>query len=96
MKETLQSEIRRNREFLRETNPGVRAMVRSFRNLTEAKKQIAEAAKWLQYRHNERREPNNSEQHRQVDELLEKMLEDYAQLIGRSYIRRITKAECNE
>lgn len=71
-------------------------MVRRFRNLTGAKKQIAEAAKWLQYRHNERREPNNSEQHRQVDELLEKMLEDYAQLIGRSYIRRIPKADCNE
>ena len=89
-------QTRRNREFLRNTNSGIRAMVRQYHQLHRAKAEIAEAAKWLRHRHNERQEPNNLETHMRVDELLQGMLQDYQQLIGSYYIRRITKAESNE
>lgn len=89
-------QTRRNREFLRNTNPGIRAMVRQYHQLYRAKAEVAEAAKWLRYRHDENREPNNLDTHRQVDELLQGMLQDLQRLIGSHYIRRITKAESNE
>lgn len=89
-------QTRRNREFLLYTNPGVRAMVKTYHQLCRAKTEIAEAAEWLRYRHDERQEPNNLETHMRVDELLQDMLQDYQRLIGCCYIRRITKAENNE
>ena len=89
-------QTRKNREFLRDTNPGIRAMVRRYHQLHRAKAEIAETAKWIRYRHDERQEPNNLETHMRVDELLQGMLQDLQQLIGTHYIRRITKAESNE
>lgn len=89
-------QTRRNREFLRNTNPGIRAMVRQYHQLHRAKAEIAEIAKWIRYRHDERQEPNNLETHMRVDRLLQDMLQDYQRLIGCCYIRRITKAENNE
>ena len=89
-------QTRKNREFLRDTNPGIRAMVRRYHKLHRAKAEIAETAKWIRYRHDERQEPNNLETHMRVDELLQGMLQDLQQLIGTHYIRRITKAESNE
>jgi hypothetical protein len=89
-------QTRRNREFLRNTNPGIRAMVHQYHQLYRTKAEVAEAAKWLRYRHDERQEPNNLETHMRVDELLQSMLQDFQQLIGSHYIRRITKAESNE
>ena len=89
-------QTRKNQAFLLNTNPGIRAMVRNYHQLYHAKAEVAQAAKWLRYRLNEHQEPNNLEVHMQVDELLQKMLQDFQRLIGCSYIRRITKAENNE
>ncbi len=92
----LAQQTRRNREFLRDTNPGIRAMVRRYHQLCHAKVEIAETAKWLRDRHDENREPNNLDAHMQADELLQSMLQDLQRVIGSHYIRRITIAENNE
>ena len=87
---------RENREFLRQTNPGIRSMVGRYHRLSQIKADVAETAQWIRYQHDLRKEPNNLELHMKVDNLLEGMLTDYERLIGRHYIRRITKAEAHE